>query len=295
LPILAGRVCPWLIGTTTKMNSMIERLETRRLHSASSYPVIVFPVIANDATVIADNQHLSSDKSQLALDTASFKALVASDKLTLSQTVSEDRSGIKADQAAVKADANDPTLLVPAQAALETAVVKLSGDTASLKTKLAVDSADQKAALGTDNLAMRTDQGFLRIDTQAAQAALVMDVKRLNSDIAAIEARGPALPAIAATLEADLNAAARGQVKPATSAIMDFAADLSTALNSGALSAKQESALAQDMVDVVNSEAVAADLTQNVVENAQALLLAGGATSANAQTAASALDAMVVS
>jgi len=272
------------------MNSLIERLEQRSLLSASAYPVI-----ANNASVIADNQHLADDKAQLASDTASYQVLVTGDKTTLKTTVALDRKAIKAAQAAVKADANDPTLLAPARTALENAIVKLSGDTASLKTKLSVDSADQKAALGMDNLAMRTHQGFLRIDTQAAGVALTMDIKRVSSDIAAIEARGPASTAILATLESDLIAAARGQAKPTTPAVMNFASSLTTALNSGGLSATQEAALAQDLIDVVNSGGAAAAQTQGVISGAQALLVTGGSSSVNTQATVTALEAMIVS
>jgi hypothetical protein len=272
------------------MTAFIERLERRALLSAAS----VYPVIAHDAAVVADNQHLANDKSQLAADTASFRNLVASDKNVLQTTVSLDRKAIKADQAAVKADANNPTLLAPAQTALESAIIKLSGDNASLKTKLSVDSSNQKAALKADNLAMRADLGFLRIDTQAAGVAFNISVKRITSDIAAIEARGSASPAIVATLEADLTAAARGPARPAASAVMGFAADLTTALNSGGLSPKQEAALAQDLIDVVNSGEVPAAQTQGVISGAQAILAAGGANPANTQATVAALEAMVV-
>jgi hypothetical protein len=271
------------------MKSMIERLESRSLLSGS-----VYPVIANDASVIADNQHLTDDKSQLASDTSLFRALITADKTTLKTTLAQDHSAIKADQAVVKADADDPTLLAPAQTALENAMIKLSGDTASLKTKLSVDSFSQKTALGMDNQAMRADQGYLRVDTQAAGVALGINVKRITSDIGAIEARGPASPAIVATLEADLTAAARGQVKPGAGAVLSFASTLTTALNSGGLSARQETALAQDLLDVVNSGGVPAAQTQAVITAAQGLLVAGGASPANTQTTLNALDALVV-
>jgi hypothetical protein len=272
------------------MNSFVERLEPRSLLSASAYPVV-----ANDAAVIADNQHLTDDKAQLTADTASFHTLIANDKTALQTTVAQDTSAVKAAQAAVKANANDPTLLAPAQTTLENAMIKLSGDTASLKTKLSVDSADQKAMLGIDNLAMRTDQGFLKIDTQAAGVAFNNSVKRITNDIAAIEARGPASTAIVATVEGDLDAAARGEEKPAASAVMTFASSFTTALNSGALSAKQEAALSQDLIDVVNSEGVEAAQTQGVITPAQTLLVAGGANATNTQATIAALEAMAIS
>ncbi len=272
------------------MKSLVERLERRSFLSASGYPVI-----ANDAAVLADSQHLTDDKAQLTADTASFRALVASDKTTLQTTVGQDRSAVKAAQAAVKANVNDPTLLVPAQAALENAMIKLSGDTAGLKTKLSVDSADQKATLGMDNLAMRTDQGLLKVDTQAAGVAFNNSVKRITSDIAAIEAHGPASTAIDSTVEGDLDAAARGQAKPDPSAVMEFATAFATALTGAALSAKQESALSQDLIDVVNSRGIPAAQTQGVIAAAQSLLTAGGANAADTQATVAALEAMVVS
>ena len=271
------------------MKSLIERLEKRALFSVSAYPLI-----PNDAEVIADNQHLTDDKTQLTADTASFRTLIGNDKTALQTTVTQDLSAIKADQAAVKADANNPTLLAPAQTTLEDAMIKLSGDTASLKTKMTVDSDNQKATLAMDNLAVRTDQGYLKTDTQAAEVAFTIGVKRIAGDIAAIEAHGSASTAIIPTLEADLTAAARGQAKPAASAILSFASALTTALSSGGLAAPQESTLAQDLVDVVNSGGVPAEQTQGVVTAAQALLAAGGASAGNAESAVVALEGMDV-
>jgi hypothetical protein len=271
------------------MKSFVEQLESRSLFSASAYPVI-----ANDAAVMADNQHLTFDKAQLTADMASFHTLIANDKTAFQTTVAQDRSAIKSAQSAVKADATNPTLLAPAQTALENAMIKLSGDTAALKTKLSVDSANQKATLGIDNLAIRTDQGLLKIDTQAAVVAFNNSVKRITGDIAAIEGRGPASMAVISMVEADVNAAARGQRKPAASAVSGFASAFATALNSGALSAKQQAALAQNIIDVVNSGGVPPAQTQGVIAAAQALLIAGGASAVNAQATTAALEAMVI-
>jgi hypothetical protein len=272
------------------MKVWVEKLESRAFLSSSAYPVV-----AGDAGVLADNQHLTNDKNVLASDTSSFKVLVANDKAALKATVPQDRSAVKADKAVVKADANDPTLLGPAQTALENAVIELSGDTASLKTRLSVDSADQRSTLHVDNQAIRTDEGFLRQDTKAAAVALKTNIMRIASDIAAIQARGSASPAVVSTLGADLTAAARGQTKPGAAAVSAFAASLATALNSGGLSAKQEAALAQDLVDVVNSGGVAAAQTEGVMTSAGALLSDGGASPADSQAAIAALGGMIVS
>lgn len=271
------------------MKTWVESLESRTLLSASAYPVVV----AN-ASVLADNAHLTNDKGQLASDTSTFRALIASDKATLNTTVGLDRTAIRADQASVKADQNDPTLLGPAQTVLESAIIKLSGDTASLKTKLSVDSANEHATLRIDNLLVHTDQSFLRIDTQAATAMLQTSIMRLTNDIGAIQARGPASPTVVPTLEGDLTAAAQGKIKPDVSAVSTFASDLVTALNSGGLAAKQQGSLAQDLVDVVNTGSATSAQIQGVIANAGALVSAGGASPADTQACLDGLQAMVV-
>ncbi len=252
------------------MGSYIEPLERRKLFSTG------FPIVANDAAVKADQAKIDADAATTANDKATFKALLASDKQSLDAINRADKAVVSADKKQTRTDKKHPTALAKDQATLQADALKLIGDVAAAKARISTDSAHSKETLNADHRAADRDTKLLKTDTKAAEEALKLNTRKLLGDFAGILAPAAATETQVQALSDDLLIAGRATGKPSTDALGSFAADFAGVFDSGALSRKQQSRIAADALDAVNSSSVASAAVNAVVTALHATLVTTG-------------------